>query len=99
MLTAAVDAALRRHDVLVTAISLATAPPLVDSTAPAAWPLQSSTFNVTGHPAMSVPIGLGRDGLPLAVQVVGRAFAEATVLRVGRALEKATGWDRVPLPA
>jgi aspartyl-tRNA(Asn)/glutamyl-tRNA(Gln) amidotransferase subunit A len=62
------------------------------------WPLQASPFNVTGHPALSVPVGLGRDGLPLAVQVVGRPFDEAGVLRVGRAVERMTGWEAVPLP-
>ena len=96
ILTRVVDAALDRCDVLVTAISLDTAPPfgLHGST----WPLQPATFNVSGHPAMSVPVGLARDGLPLAVQVAGRPFDEATVLRVGRALECLTGWERVPLP-
>jgi aspartyl-tRNA(Asn)/glutamyl-tRNA(Gln) amidotransferase subunit A len=97
-LAAAVDAALRDNDVLVTAISLATAPSFASQSGAVAWPLQASPFNVTGHPALSVPVGLGRDGLPLAVQVVGRPFDEAGVLRVGRAIERVSGWDAVPLP-
>lgn len=96
VLTGAVDAALDRCDVLVTAISLDTAPPFGPHGS--VWPLQPATFNVTGHPAMSVPVALGRDGLPLAVQVAGRPFDEATVLRVGRTLEAMMGWERVPLP-
>jgi aspartyl-tRNA(Asn)/glutamyl-tRNA(Gln) amidotransferase subunit A len=44
-------------------------------------------FNLTGSPALSVPFGWSREGLPIGVQVVGRHFDEATVLRVGTALE------------
>jgi aspartyl-tRNA(Asn)/glutamyl-tRNA(Gln) amidotransferase subunit A len=98
VLAAAVDAALRDNDVLVTAISLATAPTFASQSGSATWPLQASPFNVSGHPALSVPIGLGRDGLPLAVQVVGRPFDEAGVLRVGSAIERMSGWGAVPLP-
>lgn len=44
-------------------------------------------FNLTGSPALTVPFGWSREGLPIGVQVVGRHFDEATVLRVGMALE------------
>ncbi len=97
VLTDAVDAALEHHDVLLTAISLATAPRFEPM--PASFPLQPAVFNVSGHPAASVPVGLGRDRLPLAVQVAGRAFDEATMLRVCRTVEKASGWDCAPLPS
>ncbi|MEQ8249534.1 MAG: Asp-tRNA(Asn)/Glu-tRNA(Gln) amidotransferase subunit GatA [Alphaproteobacteria bacterium] len=52
--------------------------------------------NMAGLPALSVPAGLSSQGLPLGLQVVGRAFDEATVLRVGRALERAAGFDARP---
>jgi aspartyl-tRNA(Asn)/glutamyl-tRNA(Gln) amidotransferase subunit A len=97
-LAAAMDAALRDHDVLVTAISLDVAPSFDSQLGAVSWPLQASPFNVTGHPALSVPVGLARNGLPLAVQVVGRPFDEAGVLRAGRAIERLCGWDAVPLP-
>ena len=51
-------------------------------------------FNGLGLPALSVPCGFSASGLPLALQVVGRPFAEATVLRVGRAYEQSAGWHR-----
>jgi aspartyl-tRNA(Asn)/glutamyl-tRNA(Gln) amidotransferase subunit A len=63
-----------------------------------ASPMQTIPFNVTGHPAMSVPIGLGSDGLPIGVQIAGRAFDEAMVFRVSRAVEVLSGWESVALP-
>jgi aspartyl-tRNA(Asn)/glutamyl-tRNA(Gln) amidotransferase subunit A len=51
-------------------------------------------FNVLGLPALAVPCGLAGEGLPLAFQVVGRPFEEATVLRLGHAYQQATDWHR-----
>ncbi len=45
-------------------------------------------FNLTGHPALSVPCGLTAEGLPVGLQFVGRQFDEATLFRVGRAYER-----------
>ena len=50
-------------------------------------------YNLTGSPAVSVPIGF-EDGLPLAFQIAGKAFDEAGVLRVGHAFERATEFHR-----
>lgn len=57
------------------------------------------SFNGLGLPALAVPCGFSRAGLPLAFQVVGRPFDEATVLRIGYAYEQAAGWHlrRPPL--
>jgi len=49
-------------------------------------------FNLTGHPALSVPSGFGRDGLPTGVQIVGRRHADSDVLRIGALLEQAHPW-------
>jgi aspartyl-tRNA(Asn)/glutamyl-tRNA(Gln) amidotransferase subunit A len=100
-LTDAVNAVLGRYDALLTASALATAPRFdapVDSLSSTS-PMQTIPFNVTGHPAMSVPVGLAPNGLPLSVQIVGRPFDEAMVFRIGRAMEQVTGWEDVKLPA
>jgi aspartyl-tRNA(Asn)/glutamyl-tRNA(Gln) amidotransferase subunit A len=49
-------------------------------------------FNLTGQPALSVCNGYDGAGLPLSLQIVGRPFDEATVLRIGHAYERATSW-------
>jgi Asp-tRNA(Asn)/Glu-tRNA(Gln) amidotransferase A subunit family amidase len=49
-------------------------------------------FNLTGQPAVSVPCGFTREGLPVGLQIVGRPFAEALVLRIAGAYEQATPW-------
>ena len=49
-------------------------------------------FNVTGSPALSVPVGFSKAGLPLAMQIVGKPFSEALIYRVAHAYERATKW-------
>ena len=49
-------------------------------------------FNVTGNPALAVPIGFSKSGLPLSMQIVGSAYGEALVYRVADAYEQATDW-------
>ena len=49
-------------------------------------------FNMTGQPAISIPCGFGSDGMPIGLQLAGRPFDEATVLRAGHAYESATSW-------
>src|SRR5712692_6098075 len=55
-------------------------------------PSLTIAFNVTGSPAMSVCCGFTDSGLPLSFQIVGKRFADATVLRVAHAYEQATPW-------
>jgi len=52
--------------------------------------------NLAGVPAVSVPAGVSRDGLPLGLQVTGRAFDEQTVLRVAEALERTAQFRHLP---
>jgi aspartyl-tRNA(Asn)/glutamyl-tRNA(Gln) amidotransferase subunit A len=49
-------------------------------------------FNFSGHPACSVPCGFSGEGLPVGMQIIGRPFDEATVLRVADAYQRATDW-------
>jgi aspartyl-tRNA(Asn)/glutamyl-tRNA(Gln) amidotransferase subunit A len=49
-------------------------------------------FSLANVPAVSVPAGFSKEGLPLALQIAGRPFAEATILRVAHAYERATEW-------
>jgi aspartyl-tRNA(Asn)/glutamyl-tRNA(Gln) amidotransferase subunit A len=49
-------------------------------------------FNVTGTPTISVPTGFSASGLPLAMQITGRAFDDAMVYRVAHAYCEATGF-------
>ncbi len=52
----------------------------------------TALWNVTGNPAASVPAGFGDDGLPLAVQLVGRPHDETTLLSLSAQLERARPW-------
>lgn len=54
----------------------------------------TKVVNYLGLPAVSVPCGFSGNGLPLAFQLIGRPFDEATLLRVGHAYESATEWHR-----
>ena len=49
-------------------------------------------INFTGHPAASVPAGLTGEGLPVGLQIIGRRFADATVLGVAAAIERIRPW-------
>ncbi|MGC9954580.1 MAG: Asp-tRNA(Asn)/Glu-tRNA(Gln) amidotransferase subunit GatA [Rhizomicrobium sp.] len=54
------------------------------------------TVNLAGLPGLSVPAGLTAEGLPLGLQLIGKAFDEATVFRVGRAVETAANFTAKP---
>lgn len=54
-------------------------------------------FNLSGQPALSVPCGFSTSGLPIGLQLVGRPWEEAALLRVGASYESATHWtERTP---
>jgi amidase len=58
----------------------------------AGWVPYNGVWNVTGQPAASVPAGLGSDGLPRGVQIVGRPHDEATLLSLAAQIETERPW-------
>ena len=92
---------LEDHDVLITPTT-ATPPPRIGQLEGrgAVWTLNAvagmvpfnGVWNVTGQPAASVPAGFGADGLPRAVQIVGRPNDEATLLSLAGQIEAERPW-------
>jgi aspartyl-tRNA(Asn)/glutamyl-tRNA(Gln) amidotransferase subunit A len=96
-----VDAALSKLDVLVAPTTPIAAAPIdadVAEIGDERQPVRAAlirftrAFNVSGHPAISIPCGLDVSGLPVGLQIVGRPFDEATVLRVADAYQRVTDW-------
>ena len=105
LIRAQIVEALRRHDVLVAPTSPRPAPTIANYTAPITSTAQAVTHfftrrsfptpaSLAGVPAMAVPCGFSSRGLPLSLQILGRRFDDATVLRVGDAYERTTEWHR-----
>ena len=93
-LCAEMAGAMTGYDLLLTASAQGEAPPIDDvpKWATLSRPGFNIPFNVTGQPALSVCAGYGEGGLPLSIQLVGRPFADATVLAAGHAYEMAYEW-------
>lgn len=99
-----VEAVLRRYDVLLTPAQLVVAPSVDDDrvtledgrTAPRDLTLirPLAPFNLTGHPAVSAPVGAGHvTGLPVAAQLVGPAGSERGLLDLAAQLQQVVGWS------
>jgi aspartyl-tRNA(Asn)/glutamyl-tRNA(Gln) amidotransferase subunit A len=91
-LRAELQTAMRDLDLVLTAAAPSEAPKI---DAVPKWdlferPNFTMPFNVSGYPAISVCAGFGADGLPIAIQLAGKPFAEPTLLRAADAFEKAT---------
>lgn len=88
-----------KYDVLIAPSTYGPASRLDDHSTVSFWQKAKITtvFNVTAGPALSLCAGFSESGLPLPMQIVGRPFDDATVLKAGHAFEKATAWrDRRP---
>ncbi|HEX4482543.1 MAG TPA: amidase [Solirubrobacteraceae bacterium] len=96
-----------QHDVLLTPAT-AKPPPRIGQmegrgalwtlNAAAGWVPYNGVWNVTGQPAASVPAGLGADGLPRGVQLVGRPNDEATLLSLAAQIEAEREWAQLRPP-
>ena len=96
-LVAELAAAMSDLDLVMTAAS-PTEAPIIETVGKYALferPSLTMPFNVTGSPAISVCCGYTEAGLPLAFQLAGKPFDEATVLKVAHAYERATTWRSV----
>ena len=99
LLRKAYDDALARYDLLLMPTLPMKATPLPPANAPLALYCQrgfemlpnTSPFDVTGHPAMSVPCGMS-DGLPIGMMLVGKHYDETTIYRAAHAFEQAGDW-------
>lgn len=63
------------------------------------WSSYVYPFNLTGHPALTLPSGFAADGLPTGVQLVGRWGADLDLLRLGAILEQVRPWAAARPPA
>ncbi len=59
----------------------------------AGWFPYTMPFNLTGHPATTLPVGLAGDGLLLAMQLVGKFRGDADLLELAATLEARCGWN------
>jgi Asp-tRNA(Asn)/Glu-tRNA(Gln) amidotransferase A subunit family amidase len=57
------------------------------------WMTFTFPFNMTGHPAASIPSGWTNSGLPIGMQIVGKRYDEKTVLQVSKAFEEVSPWQ------
>jgi aspartyl-tRNA(Asn)/glutamyl-tRNA(Gln) amidotransferase subunit A len=92
------DALLARYDAVVAPTNLAVASPIAvrfrDYRSNSQRPNLITIGNLIGAPAISVPTGFGERGLPTAMQIMGRARAENTILAIARAYQARTGWHQ-----
>jgi Asp-tRNA(Asn)/Glu-tRNA(Gln) amidotransferase A subunit family amidase len=70
-------------------------PPVINgkNVSPTGWQPFTLPFNLTGHPAGTVPCGWSSEGLPIGMQIVGKRFDELTVLQVSKAFQDIAPWQ------
>jgi amidase len=98
-LKAAYDAAFTKYDLLLMPTLPVKATPIPPADAPLALYLQrafemignTAPFDVTGHPAMSIPCGMS-DGLPIGLMLIGKDYDESTIYAAAHAFEQSGDW-------
>lgn len=102
-LRAAYDAALAEHDLLLMPTTPMMTDPIPPSDAPLdvimqhSWQAITNTcaFNVTGHPAISLPCGFGSGDRPIGLMLIGKHFDESMIYRAAHAFEEAGDWQKM----
>jgi amidase len=100
----------RTFDLLVTPTTAMPAPPLGYFGSPADDPMRglvrgaeyapfTSAFNVTGQPAISLPLGWSRDGTPIGVQLVAGVGRDDLLIEIAARIEEAHPWATPGLPS
>ncbi|ESY74439.1 amidase [Mesorhizobium sp. M0051] len=100
------DRFFENYDALLCPVAMTTAFPHcepgtsieVDGKEQSYWmlPAYGAVFNYSGHPALSMPCGLGSAGLPVGLQLVGKRWSESRLLGIARAIEPLAGGFRRP---
>jgi hypothetical protein len=101
VITAEFLTALRDVDVIVTPTTAYPAYPIGGASPQADTRSLTRPISLTGLPALAVPCGFTHAGLPVSMQLIGRAWEESTLLRLGHVYEQAAGWHhkRPPIRA
>ena len=102
-LRAAYDVALEQHDILVMPTTRMMASKIVPPDAPLeammnhSWEQITNTcqFNITHHPSLSIPCGLGEGDRPIGLMLTGKHWEESTLYRAADAFERATDWQKM----
>lgn len=92
VITAEFLAALEHVDAIITPTTAYPAHPIGADSPQADMRSLTRPVSLTGLPALAVPCGMTTTGLPVSMQLVSRAWAESTVLRLGHAYQQATDW-------
>ena len=93
---------MKDYDILITPTTAVPAfklgimfPPQINGVgvSPTGWQPFTFPFNLTGHPAATIPCGWSKDGLPIGMQIVGHRYADLTVLQVSKAFQDIAPWQ------
>lgn len=94
----AYDRAFDKYDILLSPESLNTAPLLSSNNSPSAKTHHSEilncSVNLAGLPAVSIPCGIDRKGLPIGLQLVGKRFGEKAIIRAAYSFEQTKPYER-----
>lgn len=99
-----IEAALDQHEFLITPTTPTTAPAIgldapqgMERFGSVDWSFFTYPLNLSGHPAISIPVGIASDRMPVGLQIIGRKLRDRDVLGLARELERRIGFARANL--